>query len=132
MAFFKFLILLVALLCCIVPPNFGARVPVENLAEAPSETPCSGREHLIKKLDDPGIVSIAKFAVDEHNKISNDSLIFEKVIGGSYQVVSRAIQYDLFIDAVLNYGSRSYTASVLINFGGDKELSSFNRWIHIE
>ncbi|KAL8228239.1 hypothetical protein R6Q57_015823 [Mikania cordata] len=41
----------------------------------------------IASPDDPAVIDIGEFAVDEHNKDTNDTLKFERVIKGDTQIV---------------------------------------------
>ncbi|KAL9682929.1 hypothetical protein QQ045_014741 [Rhodiola kirilowii] len=125
MAFSKSLFLVVVFLACIVPPNFSARVLIENFAESPSKTPLPGGWNFIEDVNDPQVASVAKFAVDEHNIISNDDLIFEKVVIGLDRVVSSIHQYRLIITASRQDVSQRYFTMVQVKSDNLKELMYF-------
>ncbi|KAL9682124.1 hypothetical protein QQ045_013917 [Rhodiola kirilowii] len=121
MAFSKSLFLVVVFLACIVPPNISAR----DLAESPSKAPLIGGWNSIEDVNAPEVVSVAKFAVDEHNKISNDILIFENVDIGFYRVMSSdVVQYRLII-AAAGHLSPNYLTMVQIKHDNSKELMYF-------
>ncbi|KAL9141775.1 hypothetical protein ABFS82_14G126600 [Erythranthe guttata] len=68
-------------------------------------------------LKDPKVVSIAEFAVAEHNKKANKTLRFVSVFNGDYSVYSEKHNYQVYIDLsaidkkVTN--TKKYSASVL-------------------
>ncbi|XP_018465130.1 cysteine proteinase inhibitor 4 [Raphanus sativus] len=67
----------------------------------------------IENLSDPNVVSLAKYAVDEHNKQSKANLVFVKIVEGKEQVVSGK-KYDLKIAAKDGGGAtKNYEAVVV-------------------
>ncbi|KAL8027946.1 hypothetical protein ABFX02_14G129500 [Erythranthe guttata] len=68
-------------------------------------------------LKDPKVVSIAKFAVAEHNKKANKTLRFVSVFNGDYSVYSEKHNYQVYIDfsAIDNkaINPKKYSSSVL-------------------
>ncbi|KAF8082951.1 hypothetical protein N665_0799s0009 [Sinapis alba] len=68
----------------------------------------------IKNLSDPNVVSLAKYAVDEHNKQSKANLVFVKIVQGKEQVVSGK-KYSLRIAAKDGGGEiKNYEAVVVV------------------
>uniref|UniRef100_A0A1J3H2C1 Cysteine proteinase inhibitor 4 n=1 Tax=Noccaea caerulescens TaxID=107243 RepID=A0A1J3H2C1_NOCCA len=67
----------------------------------------------IKDVSDKDIVSLAKYAIEEHNRQSKANLVFEKVVQGKEQVVSGKM-YNLTI-AAKSYGgaTKNYEAVVV-------------------
>ncbi|KAL6531727.1 hypothetical protein OROMI_028090 [Orobanche minor] len=75
----------------------------------------------------PDIVEIAKFAVAEHNKEKNTSLVFVSVVKGEKQVVA-GMNYKLVISAEDGAAAapKNYTAVVYFNIASKSlELTSF-------
>lgn len=65
----------------------------------------------IHDVSDPTVVSIGKFAVDEHNKEDHASLKFSKVVSGEFQVVV-GFKYNLSIAAADGNVENKYVALV--------------------
>ncbi|KAM0066050.1 putative Cystatin domain-containing protein [Helianthus debilis subsp. tardiflorus] len=65
----------------------------------------------IPDVTDPTVVSIGKFAIDEHDKESHASLKFEKVIKGDQQLVA-GMNYNLTITAADGGADKNYVALV--------------------
>ncbi|PWA37584.1 cystatin [Artemisia annua] len=65
----------------------------------------------IQNVNDPIVVDIGKFAVDEHNKEEHMSLKFEKVVKGETQVVA-GTKYSLTIMAADNNVEHNYVVVV--------------------
>ncbi|KAF3495516.1 hypothetical protein F2Q69_00060102 [Brassica cretica] len=67
----------------------------------------------IDNLSDPNVVSLAKYAVDEHNKQSKANLVFVKIVEGKEQVINGK-KYDLKIAAKDGGGvTKNYEAVVV-------------------
>ncbi|XP_010550411.2 PREDICTED: oxygen-evolving enhancer protein 1-2, chloroplastic-like [Tarenaya hassleriana] len=79
-----------------------------------------GGFHPIKDVNDPYVVAVAKFAVDEHNRTSKSGLKFERVIKGERQVVA-GMNYRLTLAAKEPAASstNNYEAFVFVPLGGE-------------
>lgn len=79
----------------------------------------------IKDLNDPHIVEIGKFAVDEYNQRSKADLKLVKLEKGEQQVVS-GMNYRLILEAKDGQASKKYQAVVWEKPGGkSRNLTSF-------
>lgn len=41
----------------------------------------------IASTDDPAVINVGRFAVNEHNKVTNSTMMFERVVKGDSQIV---------------------------------------------
>ncbi|XP_071701364.1 cysteine proteinase inhibitor 5-like [Rutidosis leptorrhynchoides] len=76
-----------------------------------SSTALTGGWSPIGDVNNPKIVEIGKFAVDEHNKVDHKSLVFKKVVNGESQVVA-GMNYNLTISALDGDAKNDYVALV--------------------
>jgi cystatin-C len=79
----------------------------------------------IKDINDPYVIEIARFAVNEYNKREGAKLEFNKVIKGESQVVA-GVNYRLDLSANNSSISNNYEAVVLdVPFKHSRNLISF-------
>ncbi|KAI7756890.1 hypothetical protein M8C21_030304 [Ambrosia artemisiifolia] len=65
----------------------------------------------IPDVNNPSVVSLGRFAVDENNKLARKSLKFKKVVKGDQQVVA-GMNYKLKITVVDGVADKNYEAVV--------------------
>ncbi|KAK8478710.1 hypothetical protein V6N13_096962 [Hibiscus sabdariffa] len=82
----------------------------------------------IKDINDPHVVEIAKFAVDEYNKKGNTSLTLVTVVSGETQVIS-GTNYRLILKATDGTATKTYQAIVWEDALKNKKLTSFEPFL---
>ncbi|KAK8664923.1 hypothetical protein V6N13_084692 [Hibiscus sabdariffa] len=82
----------------------------------------------IKDIKDPHVVEIAKFAVDEYNKIGNAGLKLTTVVSGETQVVS-GTNYRLILKATNKTATKTYRTIVWEDAFKNKKLTSFEPFL---
>ncbi|XP_027166651.1 uncharacterized protein LOC113766686 [Coffea eugenioides] len=77
--------------------------------------------------EDPLVVTIGKFAVDENNKQKKENIRFENVLKAASQQSGAKTEYGLLIKAAENGTSNTYAAVVLDSKDSGKELVGFRK-----
>ena len=77
--------------------------------------------------EDPSVVTIGKFAVDESNKQKKENIQFENVLKAASQQIGAKTEYGLLIKAAENGTSNTYAAIVLDSKDSGKELVGFRK-----
>ncbi|CAM0871948.1 unnamed protein product [Alopecurus aequalis] len=96
------LLVTIVLVICIIATTTMAR----------DITGVSGAWQQISNFNDPKVLEIARWAVDEHDRQENDGLQFKRVVSGMLQVVEGK-NYNLHIDTVKGDGNEGiYIAEV--------------------
>ncbi|KAL2473500.1 Cysteine proteinase inhibitor 5 [Forsythia ovata] len=81
----------------------------------------------IDNPNDPTVIEIAKFAVDEHNKEAKTNLKFQRVVKGEKQLV-HGLNYKLVISAVDGAAAQNYVAVVYDKPWENFSLTSFEKY----
>lgn len=77
--------------------------------------------------NDPEVVAVGKFAVQENNKQKKENIKFENVLKVAGQQVGEKTEYGLLIKAAKNGVSSTYLAVVLDTKNSGKELVGFRK-----
>uniref|UniRef100_M1B358 Cystatin domain-containing protein n=1 Tax=Solanum tuberosum TaxID=4113 RepID=M1B358_SOLTU len=75
--------------------------------------------------NDPNVVGIAKFAVDERNKQAQTNFELVKVNAGGTEVILDGTVYQLNISVIESQVSTTRLVAILVHPDGSKELMSF-------
>ncbi|XP_058726204.1 cysteine proteinase inhibitor 5-like [Vicia villosa] len=79
----------------------------------------------IKEINDPYVIGVADFAVNQFNKITGANLKFEKIIKGESQIV-KGKNYRFILSATDGVVSNNYQATVYdMPWGYIRNLTSF-------
>ncbi|CAA3028511.1 cysteine proteinase inhibitor 1-like [Olea europaea var. sylvestris] len=113
----------------IILPILVASISIEvSAAQSGGRGPIVGGYKPIDNPNDPTVIEIAKFAVDEHNKEAKSNLEFQKVVKGESQVVA-GINYKLVISAVDGAAVQNYLAVIYEKpWQNFKSLTSFEKY----
>jgi Aspartic acid proteinase inhibitor len=81
----------------------------------------------IKNVTDPHVKDLGAFAVSEHDKVANDSLVFVQVVSGEQQVVA-GMNYRLVLEAKNGNGTVAKYVAVVWEklWANTRQLTSFN------
>ena len=77
--------------------------------------------------NDPLVVTIAKFAVEENNKQKKENIQFATVLKAASQQIGAKTEYGLLIKADENGTSNTYVAVVLDSKNSGRELVGFTK-----
>ncbi|XP_060195340.1 cysteine proteinase inhibitor 4-like [Lycium barbarum] len=75
--------------------------------------------------NDPNVVGIAKFAVDEHNKEAKSNFELVNVLAGGTDSVTGGVVYQLHITATESDVTTTRLVAVLVHSDNSKQLLSF-------
>ncbi|MCD9642919.1 hypothetical protein HAX54_029968 [Datura stramonium] len=75
--------------------------------------------------NDPKVVEIAKFAVDEHNKEAQSDFAFVNVLEGGTDSVTGGVVYQLHINVTESDVATTRLVAVLVHSDDSKQLLSF-------
>uniref|UniRef100_A0A7N0TQS2 Cystatin domain-containing protein n=1 Tax=Kalanchoe fedtschenkoi TaxID=63787 RepID=A0A7N0TQS2_KALFE len=128
MAYFKFATLLIVTLASTLLLVSNCQIEVDKGRHTPKRPPI-GTWKKIKDLNDPKIIAVAEFAVEEANKVSNDTspLTFKRIMSGRYQIVAGTL-YHLIIEAQRPEEEipKPYATSVFVGLDKTKKLIYFH------
>ncbi|KAK4347066.1 hypothetical protein RND71_033405 [Anisodus tanguticus] len=75
--------------------------------------------------NDPNVVGIAKFAVDEHNKEAKTNFALVNVLAGGTDLVTGGVVYQLQITVTESHVATTRLVAVLVRSDNSKQLISF-------
>ncbi|KAG8385833.1 hypothetical protein BUALT_Bualt03G0086300 [Buddleja alternifolia] len=107
-----------------VSTAFGGR---KTLAPAEAPGPEAGYDFGFVPLDrnDPKMIELAKFAIDEYNKEHNTKLVYTSLFEAISTESAQGTTYGLVVAATDNTGLNDYSVKVLVDKEDDKKIIVF-------